>query len=128
LGQTRKDGSVSNGQRVLVVDGLSDVQEVLQAVLEPRGLQVDWVRGQVQTHSSKETGRPDIVVIDAEAAPLAERQADDWAGVPQVIIGSQRFPGPAGPPLSATRQYLAKPFQYNELIQAIERLLPRRVA
>lgn len=118
---------MSHGQRVLVVDGLSDVQEVLQAVLEPRGLQVDWVRGQVQRHSSTSSGRPDILVIDAEAAPAAEREADNWDGVPQVIIGSQRVPSPAKPAFVPNRQYLSKPFQYSELIQAIERLLPRHV-
>ena len=34
-------------QRVLVVDGLSETEEVLRAVLEPRGLMVDRIRSEV---------------------------------------------------------------------------------
>ena len=37
--QTGKDGSVVNGQRVLVVDGMHEIQDVLRAVLAPLGFQ-----------------------------------------------------------------------------------------
>ena len=115
---------MSHGQRVLVVDGLSEVQEVLQAVLEPRGLRVDWVRNHVHSPSSPAQNRPDLVILDAEAIP-DDLPPDDWAGVPQVIIGGV---AQAVSPLGPQRQYLNKPFQYTELIRAIEQLLPRRVA
>jgi CheY-like chemotaxis protein len=117
-GRTRKEGSVSHGQRVLVVDGVSEIRDVLEAVLAPRGLQVEWMRSSIQSHDTPD--RPDIVVIDAEATPSDTRQTT-WDGVPQVIIGTK-------PRSAATadrcRQYLPKPFQYGDLIQAIERLLP----
>jgi len=109
---------VSHGQRVLVVDGVSDIRDVLEAVLAPRGLQVEWMRSSVQSPDTPD--RPDIVVIDAEAAPVDPRQTT-WEDVPQVIIGTR-------PRAAATsdrcRQYLPKPFQYGDLIDAIERLLP----
>ena len=107
---------MSHGQRVLVVDGVSDIRDVLEAVLAPRGLQVDWMRSSVQSPSTPD--RPDILVIDAEAAPVESRRT--WEGVPQVIIGQPRTASTN----DRCRQYLPKPFQYGELIQAIERLLP----
>ena len=108
---------MSHGPRVLVVDG-SEIRDVLEAVLAPRGLQVEWMRSSVQPPDTPD--RPDIIVIDAEAAPIDTRRTT-WEGVPQVIIGTR-------PRTAATsdrcRQYLPRPFQYGELIQAIERLLP----
>lgn len=119
---------MSSGRRVLVVDGVSDVQEVLQAILEPRGLKVDWVRGHVPSPHASPLDCPDIVVIDAEASPLSTREDPAWAGVPQVIIGAGGASVAPTTKPAANRRYLDKPFQYIELIQAIEGLLPRRVA
>ena len=109
---------MSHGQRVLVVDGVSEIRDVLEAVLTPRGLQIEWIRSSV--HATNTPDRPDIVVIDAEAAPADSRQTT-WEGVPQVIIGTRPRSAATG---DRCRQYLPKPFQYGELIQAIERLLP----
>ncbi|HVW01040.1 MAG TPA: response regulator [Planctomycetaceae bacterium] len=109
---------MSHGQRVLVVDGVSEIRDVLEAVLAPRGLQVEWMRSSVQSPLTPD--RPDILVIDAEAAPVDSRRAT-WDGVPQVIIGT---PPRTSPTSDRCRQYLPKPFQYGELIEAIERLLP----
>lgn len=109
---------MSHGQRVLVVDGVSEIRDVLEAVLAPRGLQVEWMRGSVQSHSTPD--RPDIIVIDAEAVPV-DTPRTTWEGVPQVIIGTRPRSAAAG---DRCHQYLPKPFQYGELIEAIERLLP----
>lgn len=116
-----------NGQRVLVVDGMHEIQEVLQAVLAPRGLRVDWVRSHVQQHASGAADQPDILVIDAEALPI-NRTAEtrDWNNVPQVILGADEDSETADGNTQHT--YLSKPFQFPELIQAIEKLLPARVA
>lgn len=125
LRQTGKDGSVVNGQRVLVVDGMHEVQEVLHAVLAPRGLRVDWIRG--QQFSSGTADQPDIVVIDAEALPVEQNPGSrPWSHVPQVILGSTDEETPTVD--DAQHAYLSKPFQYPDLIQAIERLLPMKSA
>lgn len=116
---------MSHGHRVLVVDGYAEIQEVLQAVLEPRGLRVDRLRRGSQPSDSEAGLPPDLVVIDTEAEPPANRGGTEWNGVPRVIIGSARVPVKEPSP---DCQYLHKPFQYPELIAAIERLLPRKVA
>ena len=66
LRRTRKEGHVIVSQRVLVVDGVSDTGDVLKAVLEPRGWQVDRVRRMDQFGEAKLTDRPDVMIVDAE--------------------------------------------------------------
>lgn len=114
-----------NGQRVLVVDSLHEIQEVLHAVLEPRGLRVDWLRS--QHYASGSADQPDIVVIDAEALPVESATVSpQWENVPQVILGAAEEVLPVR--MDAPHAYLSKPFQFPDLIQAIERLLPAKVA
>ena len=74
--QTGKDGSVVNGQRVLVVDGMHEIQDVLRAVLAPRGLRVDWVRSHAQQLPGEAADRPDILVIDAETRSIPPSEKD----------------------------------------------------
>jgi DNA-binding response OmpR family regulator len=125
--QTGKDGSVVNGQRVLVVDGMHEIQEVLHAVLAPRGLRVDWVRSHVQHHSSGTADCPDILVIDAEALPIQKSGGTrNWNNVPQVILGADQDSSTTD--VDTQHTYLPKPFHYPDLIRAIEKLLPKRVA
>ena len=125
--QTGKDGSVVNGQRVLVVDGMHEIQDVLRAVLAPRGMRVDWVRSHMQQLPGEAADRPDILVIDAEAHPVHQSGKNQhWSNVPQVILGADVESSNADPDLQ--HAYLNKPFLFPELIQAIERLLPKRAA
>lgn len=125
--QTGKDGSVVNGQRVLVVDGMHEIQEVLHAVLAPRGMQVDWVRSHVEQLPGEAAGRPDILVIDAAALPLHKSGKNrNWRDVPQVILGADEADSTGDGDDQHT--YLNTPFQFPDLIRAIERLLPAKVA
>ena len=117
-----------SGQRVLVVDGLSETEQVLKAVLEPRGLQVDRIRSGSPLSaaaprfgsSHAPTKRPNVVVLhEADDVPYQAQ----WGAVPRVIIGSAHIPEAAA---DGSPEYLPHPFQYRELIGAIERLLDRR--
>lgn len=123
-----------NGQRVLVVDDVSDTEEVLRAVLEPRGLRVDRIRGESPAGSLEKSVPPSVVVIDEELTPVRLKHSQAWPAVPQVIIGSAIFDdaettdGDPQAPENAERQYLRKPFQYAELIQAIEGMIARKAA
>lgn len=116
-----------SGQRVLVVDGLAETEQVLKAVLEPRGLHVDRVRRGAPTYSPSESARPRSVTapVRPNVVVLHEDQEDaggldPWGQVPRVIIGSVRMPDR---PENGAPEYLPHPFQYRELIGAIERLL-----
>ena len=126
---------MSNRDRVLVVDEISDTAEVLQAVLEPRGVTVNRVCRWGQNESLTVENRPAVVVYDVESlADGALPASGNWHGVPQIIIGTIRLfksdgansdrNEPAAPDVQ--RRYLQKPFQFAELIQAIEALIAPR--
>lgn len=115
-------------RRVLVVDSESETEEVLKAVLGPRGLHVDRVRKLTSEPASE---RPHLLVIDDDGprpAPPADAESsstNEWSGVPRVIIGSARL---AEDGSVDGRRYLQKPFQFGELIRAIDQLLTERAA
>jgi DNA-binding response OmpR family regulator len=121
---------VLNRGRVLVVDEISDTADVLQAVLEPRGVIVNRVRRWCESDAVSED-RPAVVVLDAESLPAGVGPTQGaWHNVPQVIIGTIRPPAAPLTPGTGSeveRRYLKKPFQFVELIQAVEALIPRRL-
>ncbi len=117
---------MSNRERVLVVDDVTDTTEVLQAVLEPRGLTVNRVSRLEQSLLPAVEARPAVVVVDAEACNGANHASwEKWRNVPQVIIGTVHLPPVAksGSSNLARRRYLQKPFQFADLINAIEALI-----
>ena len=110
-------------QHVLVVDELTETEEVLQTVLAPRGLVVERLGGWATAVNSSPALRPDVVVIDADSLPQQFPTCPDWQDVPQVIIGHARNVAGDTPAATSRQRHLAKPFQFPELIQAVEQLL-----
>ena len=112
----RKAGIVvRSGQRILVVDGLTETTEVLKAVFEPLGHSVHRVR-QAQL-TATDSRRPNVVVWHAdESADGGPRPR--FADVPQIVIGKARLNSAA-----AGTPHFVQPFHYIELLQAIESAL-----
>lgn len=136
-GRSHKQGrivSVAGGECVLLVDGSTETEEVLKAVLEPRGLHVQRVRGDRHPPQSRDLDEPRVVVLHEENGHVQPRQESgashsrSWDGVPRVIIGSTRDGSAqdsetfseASP---GDHHYLPFPFQYRDLVRAIDRLL-----
>jgi len=111
-----------DGQHVLVVDELTDTPEVLKAILTPRGLTVECLSQQRQD-AAEPPRRPDLVVINAEALPSRFHSTAQWGEVPKVIIGSVEHQGDIAPVDTETRRHFSQPFQYPELLRAVEQLL-----
>jgi CheY-like chemotaxis protein len=123
---------VSNPDRILVVDEASDTAEVLQAVFEPRGVSVSRIR-RFDPSASGAEDLPALVVLNAESAGNAISTGSElWPEVPQVIIGTVQMPIAATAGASAStapvRRFLRNPFQFAELMQAIESLINERPA
>jgi DNA-binding response OmpR family regulator len=127
-----KERNVSNTERVLVVDEVSDTAEVLQAVLEPHGVSVSRVRRLDPATAAGSEKCPAVVVLKAESMEgTIPEGLEGWQHVPQVIIGTVRIPAAdvgvshAG---AAARRVLQSPFQFADLVQAIESLIAGRSA
>jgi hypothetical protein len=121
-GQTGKDGRVNVSQRVLVIGGVSDTATVLQAVFEPRGATVERSR----THRPSPANTrfsSEVIVIDLDAEQDFEPQADCSLVSSRILIGSD-----TPKRIAPDERFLSKPFQYPELVKAIEELLSTRPA
>lgn len=108
-----------SGQRVVVVDGLAETEQVLKAVLEPRGLRVERIRAHASHTSDRDKAAPNVLVLHSDDAAQSKRRS--WDGIPCIVIGSTEVPESGR--LRPDAHYLQKPFCYRELICAIEQLL-----
>lgn len=116
-----------NAQRsVLVVDRSEDVREVLEAALEPRGVQIFAAQHPERGLQLARELQPDVIILDAEFndsppeaiyEPFAQ-QAHDHA-TPLVVLGGVWRHKPD--PLAG--EFIAKPYHYAPLIRKIEALL-----
>jgi DNA-binding response OmpR family regulator len=111
---------VTATKRVLVVDGLSETEEVLRAVLEPRGLSVDRIRSAASDELAAKR-RPSVMVLHLDEDPAPAAAPAGWQNVPRIVIGATKINDACG--ASSGEHYLEQPFQYGELIRTIERLL-----
>ena len=120
---------MNDDRRVVIVDGLQETEEVLRAVLEPRGWEVSRLRSRLP-HGGNEIPPPRLVVLhdesDADGGHSPHLAGRDWAGVPTVIIGSAQLPVPECNAADDGRARLSDPFHYAELIQAVDRLLNQK--
>lgn len=112
----RKDGGVNSAPHVLVIDGTSDTEAVLKAVLEPRGTQVERTRGTSIRKRPEDLASPHVVVIDLDDAS-ADDTASRFGESHRILLGSVQTT------VDANDRFLAKPFQYPELLRTIEDLL-----
>jgi CheY-like chemotaxis protein len=117
---SEKESRVTAKQRVLVVDGLSETEEVLRAVLEPRGLMVDRIRS-AATEALAARRRPSVMVLHVDEEPSPTSQPAGWQNVPRIVIGAAKVNDDCES--AAGEHHLEKPFHYGELIRTIERLL-----
>ena len=112
----RKDGGVNSAPHVLVIDGTSDTEAVLKAVLEPRGTQVERTRGANVQKRNEETAAPHVVVIDLDDES-ADATTLKFGESHRILIGSVKTP------VDDQDRFLSKPFQYPDLLRTIEDLL-----
>jgi CheY-like chemotaxis protein len=113
---------VQRGQSILVVDGLSETTEVLKAVFEPRGHAVSRVR---QTQfDARSTAQPGVVVWHANDADELRQRSKQWRfdSVPHIVIGKASLSDLSQPDSPPSRRF-SQPFQYRELLQAVESAL-----
>ena len=113
--QPGKDGGVNSAPHVLVIDGITDTEAVLKAVLGPRGTHVERTRGTLLNQRDDEKS-PHVVVIDLDEATAAAT-ASCFGESHRILIGSVKTR------VEGRDRFLSKPFQYPELLKTIEDLL-----
>lgn len=113
---------MNRAPRVLLVDGPRETRDVLEAIFEPRGVAVDRVRSDAGDLRRIDSAPSTDVDANAEDSPRVVVLHEDspaetaWADVPRIVIGRAHL-GAVG------SQSLPQPFEYGELVRAIESVL-----
>lgn len=118
MGRTPK---VVNGQHVVVFDGLNETEQVLKAILEPRGCRVNRIRKQHPGDVTSGQEVPSIVVVHDDDSNESTTNQMGWNKVPKIVIGTVKHTQVSKADQST--RFLVQPFQYAELIDSIESLL-----
>ncbi|MFG0333376.1 MAG: hypothetical protein ACF8TS_08455 [Maioricimonas sp. JB049] len=108
---------MSEGKSVLVMDGPQETARVIEAILGPRGVDVSRVRRQSAHRETevRQSSPPNLIVCHVDNDE--EVNVDEMPGVPRVVIGTlQQSSNPNG-------RFLQSPFEYSELLRAVEELL-----
>jgi DNA-binding NtrC family response regulator len=116
-----------NGQRsVLIVDRSEETREVLQTVLERRGVRILTADRTATAVALAGQHHPDLIVLDMETcdpAPAAWAHLDETPAPPYepqlILLGSVR--GWRNSPREG--EFMAKPYHYGPLVRRIEELL-----
>lgn len=122
----REDRTLDRQRSVLVVDRSEETREVLQTVLERRGLRILAARGATAGLRLARQHRPDLIVLDLElddsgpenlSARFADQSRSHRVGLLMLGgLGGDRRGLPDG-------ESVAKPYHYGPLLRKIEQLL-----
>jgi CheY-like chemotaxis protein len=117
-------------KRVLVVDDEEAIRTTVAEVLGDEGYAVVTARNGAEALERVRAIRPDGVVLDLMMPVLdgcgflqACRQEGLCAGTPVLVMSAYRRLAEAAPSELRVDQFLAKPFELEALVQAVERLV-----
>lgn len=127
LGDNATEGVALNGQSsVLVVDQLDETREVLQTVLERRGVRTLTADRTSEGIALAQQHQPDLIVLDMETCeagvPSGFGKAVDQYEPQVIVLGSLRN----WRKQSGTGEFVSKPYHYGPLVRKIEELLATR--
>ncbi len=124
-----KGNGVVEPSTVVLWGGQPETEAVLKAVFEPRGYKISRLCASAIGDKSlqfdlsaaeNEASPPQLVVVDHDDATVPP--CDHWSDVPRIIIGKMKSRG-TGIQCDGRHKSFSHPFQYGELIQAIESML-----
>ncbi len=115
---------------ILVVDDDPDILEALRVLLEDEGFSVETASNGMVLDKLQKPEIPMLIVLDvllsgADGRELAERlrQKPDTKLIPIVMISAN--PGAAHDCVKrGANEFLAKPFEINDLLQVIHKYVP----
>jgi chemosensory pili system protein ChpA (sensor histidine kinase/response regulator) len=125
--------AVSGGPVALVVDDSITMRRVTQRLLERNGYRVVTAKDGLDAISALADHRPDVILLDVEMPRMDGyefarhvRSQPDLAGVPIVMVTSRVSDKHRARAIEiGVNDYLGKPYQERELLQAVNALLGR---
>src|ERR687886_189849 len=119
----------ASSKRVLVVDDDDAIRLTVADALQDEGYQVATATNGQEALAQVETTQPDAIVLDL-MMPIMDgwgfleacRQRELCQGIPVLVMSAYRRLAEAAPQLNV-RACIAKPFELDVLLGAVERLL-----
>lgn len=118
--------------QVLVVDDEPAIQRLISALLKTEGYEVRTARDGQEALNLLQDWEPDLIVLDlmmpvmdGRAFRAAQLQLDPATTVPLIVLTAHRTDHGAADGLGAAA-VLTKPFEIDELIEAVDRSLRAR--
>ena len=131
LGKAMKDRAILDGIRVLVVEDDKDTRDLLQFLLESHGATTIPADNVMEALEMLRMNRPDLVLTDigmpdyngyAFIAAIRKQQSP-FQKIPVIALTAYSTPADRDTALiSGFDEYLAKPFEPEELLSTIKRL------
>jgi CheY-like chemotaxis protein len=125
------DGRVPEPKRVLVVDDEDAIRLTVADALDMEGYDVITATNGAEALAQVRTARPDAIVLDLMMPVMngwefleACRREELCAGTPVLVMSAYRYLVKTAPELRANA-CIAKPFDLDVLLGAIERLMRR---
>ncbi|HYV46124.1 MAG TPA: response regulator [Myxococcaceae bacterium] len=116
---------------ILVVDDDPDILDALSEILETEGYEVDRARHGQEALSRIDQRRPDLILLDLMMPVMdgwefahALRRREDGAHIPVVVLSADRQASAKARVVGA-RDFLAKPFELNELLRVVSDSVPQ---
>jgi two-component system, chemotaxis family, chemotaxis protein CheY len=126
--------SAAFGRTVLIVEDEAVIRQVVADVLEERGFQVLLAANGADALLQLESSRPDVMVLDLlmpvmHGWAFMENYLEKTGGMPiPIVVLSVNAALPRSFDRFGVRQVLAKPFDVDVLVEAVDRAAPPLVA
>ncbi|MBN2556841.1 MAG: response regulator [Anaerolineales bacterium] len=126
------DQASAQGERVLVIEDNPDQQALLHALLTQEGYSVEITSNGPASLDIIQTAPPEIVLLDwvlpGMSGPQVCRALRRWSDIPILLVTSKTSPADLVLALDAgADDYIAKPFQSQELFARMRALRRRRL-
>lgn len=115
--------------KILLVEDDTDIREVMSLVLSLEGFDVTSLPDGHDVFNKVGSDRPDVVLLDAMLGDLDGRvicealKADPFTSlIPVMIVSASHGYGLQDKPSCGANDYLAKPFDIQELVNRVKRL------
>jgi CheY-like chemotaxis protein len=115
---------------VLVVEDDEDIRESIREVLEGEGLAVETAAGGLEAVQKADEQPPSLVILDLSLPDFEGERVSELlqmigkGDVPVVVVTGHSWAAERAMRVGAV-DYLRKPFDLDDLIQAVERILGR---
>jgi DNA-binding response OmpR family regulator len=130
-------GNSQTQHKILIIEDNESSADILRLILEREGYRVEVaVDGYAGEHLIARTPAPDAVLLDV-TLPYVDgfqlmqtiRRTAAWKHVPVIMLSGHANGSFIDHALRVgANKYFVKPFRRNELIQCMQRLLPRQAA